>query len=72
MLYGDLLQNFTDAGVLPVFRTESEDRMVKSALNFASGFFGVPEYLDEVNILLMIEDAGFNNSEHHVQLEGRC
>lgn len=36
MLYGDLLQNFTDAGVLPVFRTESEDRMVKSAVSLPS------------------------------------
>lgn len=41
VLYGSLLKNFTEAGVLPVFRTESEDRMVKSALNFAAGFFGV-------------------------------
>lgn len=25
---------------LPVFRTESQDRMTKSSLNFAAGFFG--------------------------------
>lgn len=34
--YGGLLKE----GQRPVFRTESEDRMVKSALNFAAGFFG--------------------------------
>ena len=32
-----LLNNFTEAGTLPVFRTESEDRMVKTANNFAAG-----------------------------------
>jgi hypothetical protein len=47
--YGALLNNFTEQGALPVFRTESQDRMVKTANNFAAGFFGVPEYLDEVN-----------------------
>jgi len=31
-------------------------------VNFASGFFGVPEYLDEVNIELEIEAPGFNAS----------
>lgn len=39
-LYGHLLNNFTTAGTLPVFRTESQDRMVKTAENFAAGFFG--------------------------------
>lgn len=34
--YGGLLKE----GQRPVFRTESQDRMVKSALNFAAGFFG--------------------------------
>lgn len=34
--YGSLLKD----GQRPVFRTESQDRMVKSALNFAAGFFG--------------------------------
>lgn len=47
--YGSLLNNFTEQGALPVFRTESQDRMVKTANNFAAGFFGVPEYLDQVN-----------------------
>jgi hypothetical protein len=39
-LYGHLLNNFTEAGTIPVFRTESQDRMVKTAENFAAGFFG--------------------------------
>ncbi|GAA5906071.1 hypothetical protein JCM8208_006334 [Rhodotorula glutinis] len=60
--YGALLKNFTESGTLPVFRTQSEDRMVKTMVNFASGFFGVPEYLDEVNIELEIEAPGFNAS----------
>ena len=47
--YGNLLNNFTEQGALPVFRTQSQDRMVKTANNFAAGFFGVPEYLDQVN-----------------------
>ncbi|KAH9079225.1 phosphoglycerate mutase-like protein [Lactarius deliciosus] len=49
--YGFLLQNFTDA--LPVFRTESQDRMLASALNFAAGFWGIPyedKYLQSITI----------------------
>ncbi|KAI1387370.1 phosphoglycerate mutase-like protein [Hypoxylon trugodes] len=61
-LYGHLLNNFTEAGAIPVFRTESQDRMVKTAQNFAAGFFGVPEFLDEVNIEILVEAAGVNNS----------
>ncbi|KAL1865799.1 hypothetical protein VTK73DRAFT_5046 [Phialemonium thermophilum] len=61
-LYGDLLNNFTEAGTIPVFRTESQDRMVKTAENFAAGFFGVPEYLDQVNIEILVETPGVNNS----------
>ena len=61
-LYGSLLNNFTAAGTIPVFRTESQDRMVKTAENFAAGFFGVPEYLDEVNIEILVETPGVNNS----------
>jgi hypothetical protein len=61
-LYGSLLNNFTAAGTIPVFRTESQDRMVKTAENFAAGFFGVPEYLDEVNIEILVETPGLNNS----------
>jgi hypothetical protein len=36
--------------------------MVKTAENFAAGFFGVPEYLDEVNIEIIIEAGGLNNT----------
>ncbi|KAI8631619.1 phosphoglycerate mutase-like protein [Xylariaceae sp. FL1651] len=61
-LYGHLLNNFTEAGTLPVFRTQSQDRMVKTAENFAAGFFGVPEYLDQVNIEILVEAPGVNNS----------
>ncbi|KAI1332493.1 phosphoglycerate mutase-like protein [Xylariaceae sp. FL0255] len=61
-LYGHLLNNFTEAGTLPVFRTTSQDRMVKTAHNFAAGFFGVPEYLDQVNIEIVVENEGVNNS----------
>lgn len=61
-LYGHLLNNFTEAGTLPVFRTESQDRMVKSTHHFAAGFFGVPEYLDQVNIEILVETPGLNNS----------
>jgi hypothetical protein len=61
-LYGHLLNNFTEAGAIPVFRTQSQDRMVKTAQNFAAGFFGVPEFLNEVNIEIIVETLGLNNS----------
>ncbi|OTA62382.1 phosphoglycerate mutase-like protein [Hypoxylon sp. EC38] len=61
-LYGHLLNNFTEAGTIPVFRTESQDRMVKTTQNFAAGFFGVPEYLDQVSIEILVEAPGVNNS----------
>jgi len=61
-LYGHLLNNFTSAKTIPVFRTESQDRMVKTAQNFAAGFFGVPEFLDQVNIEILVEAVGVNNS----------
>jgi hypothetical protein len=61
-LYGHLLNNFTQAGKIPVFRTESQDRMVHTAENFAAGFFGVPEYLSQVNIEILVETLGVNNS----------
>ncbi|KAH6614880.1 histidine phosphatase superfamily [Boeremia exigua] len=61
-MYGHLLNNFTAAGKLPVFRTQSQDRMVKTAENFAAGFFGVPEYMSEVNIEILVETPGVNNS----------
>ncbi|KAH7092348.1 histidine phosphatase superfamily [Paraphoma chrysanthemicola] len=61
-LYGSLLNNFTEAGTIPVFRTQSQDRMVKTAENFAAGFFGVPEFMNEVNIEILVETLGLNNS----------
>jgi hypothetical protein len=36
--------------------------MVKTANNFAAGFFGVPEYLDQVNIEILVEKKEVNNS----------
>ena len=45
-----------------MFRTQSIDRMVKTAENFAAGFFGVPDYLDAVNLEIDIEAPGFNTS----------
>ena len=60
--YGALLNNFTRAGVLPVWRTESQDRMVHTLENFAAGFFGVPEYQDQVNLELILEQNGYNNT----------
>ena len=37
-------------------------RCVKTTENFAAGFFGVPEYLDQVNIEILVEAPGVNNS----------
>ncbi|RXW17979.1 hypothetical protein EST38_g7881 [Candolleomyces aberdarensis] len=61
MKYGFLLQNFTESNTIPVFRTESQDRMLNSALNFAVGFFGLPlegRYQQSITI----EAPGFNNT----------
>ncbi|EJU00867.1 phosphoglycerate mutase-like protein [Dacryopinax primogenitus] len=58
--YGYLLDKFAN-GTLPVFRTTSEDRMLKSALNFAAGFFGIP-YEDQYHQSILIEATGFNNT----------
>ncbi|BGP20154.1 hypothetical protein JCM10213v2_008289 [Rhodosporidiobolus nylandii] len=55
--YGHLLQ----ADKKPVFRTESQDRMLKSALNFAAGFFGIP-FEDQYHQLITVEWPGFNNT----------
>lgn len=59
--YGFLLQDFTEKNKLPVFRTESQDRMLTSAMNFALGFFGWPlegQYQQSITI----EASGFNNT----------
>ncbi|KAF9265875.1 phosphoglycerate mutase-like protein [Marasmius fiardii PR-910] len=59
--YGFLLQNFTDTNTIPVFRTESQDRMLHSALNFALGFFGYP-FEGQYQQSITIEAHGFNNT----------
>ncbi|KXN93292.1 3-phytase B, partial [Leucoagaricus sp. SymC.cos] len=59
--YGYLLENFTKANTIPVFRTESQDRMLASAMNFALGFFGWP-YDDQYQQSITIEANGFNNT----------
>ncbi len=61
-LYGELLNNFTASGTIPVFRTESQDRMVKTAENFMAGFFGVPEYLEQASLEILVEADGVNNT----------
>ncbi|KAF9464573.1 histidine phosphatase superfamily [Collybia nuda] len=59
--YGFLLKNFTETNTLPVFRTESQDRMLASALNFAIGFFGYP-FKHQYQQSITIEAQGFNNT----------
>ena len=61
LAYGHLLQNFTEQGQLPVFRTQSQDRMVKTARHFAAGFFGIPTE-GQYNLEITIEADGFNNT----------
>ena len=61
MKYGFLLRNFTESNTIPVFRTESQDRMLSSALNFALGFFGYP-FDGQYQQSITIEDNGFNNT----------
>ncbi|KAF8452345.1 histidine phosphatase superfamily [Boletus edulis BED1] len=59
--YGFLLEDFTAQNKLPAFRTESQDRMHASAVNFALGFFGWP--LDgKYEQVITIEASGFNNT----------
>ncbi|KAJ4473127.1 phosphoglycerate mutase-like protein [Lentinula aciculospora] len=59
--YGFLLRNFTETNTIPVFRTESQDRMLHSALNFAIGFFGYP-FEGQYQQSITIEADGFNNT----------
>ncbi|KAM0790434.1 hypothetical protein ACM66B_003313 [Microbotryomycetes sp. NB124-2] len=61
--YGALLDNDEDNVTRrkPLFRTETQDRMLKSALNFAAGFFGIP-YEEQYDQLVTIEWPGFNNT----------
>ncbi|CCM03468.1 uncharacterized protein FIBRA_05601 [Fibroporia radiculosa] len=58
--YGELLNRFKRH--LPVFRTCSQERMVQTSLNFAAGFWGIPEYLTSYHQLYIIEAPGFNNT----------
>ncbi|KAG8701965.1 hypothetical protein FRC09_005030 [Ceratobasidium sp. 395] len=55
MRYGFLLNNFTDANRLPVFRTESMDRMLESTHNLALGFFGHPVE-NQYEQVIVVED----------------
>ncbi|KLT42693.1 phosphoglycerate mutase-like protein [Cutaneotrichosporon oleaginosum] len=57
--YGFLLDRMKDR--LPVFRTESQDRMLRSAQNFAAGFFGIPAE-EQYNLEVMVEWPGYNCS----------
>lgn len=57
--YGFLLDRMKDR--LPVFRTETQDRMLRSAQNFAAGFFGIPTE-GQYHLEVMIEWPGFNTT----------
>ncbi|EJU01676.1 phosphoglycerate mutase-like protein [Dacryopinax primogenitus] len=59
--YGFLLNNFTVSQTLPVFRTESQDRMRSSSENFALGFFG-ERAKDQYLASITVEASGFNNT----------
>ncbi|KAM6489807.1 phosphoglycerate mutase-like protein [Amanita muscaria] len=59
--YGYLLKNFSETNTIPVFRTESQDRMVASALNFAIGFFGYP-FEGQYQQSITIEGKDFKNT----------
>ncbi|KAF7979855.1 hypothetical protein HWV62_40611 [Athelia sp. TMB] len=61
MKYGFLLENFTETNTIPVFRTESQHRMLHSALNFAIGFFGLP-LEDKYQQSVIIEANGYNST----------
>ncbi|CAE6337214.1 unnamed protein product [Rhizoctonia solani] len=61
MRYGHLINNFTDSNTIPVFRTESQNRMLESSINFAYGFFGNP-IEGQYQQLIMSEHPGFNNT----------
>lgn len=59
MKYGSLLEGFKNR--LPVFRTESQDRMLASATNFALGFFGWP-LENKLLLSVTVEENGYNNT----------
>ncbi|KAF8607458.1 phytase [Ceratobasidium sp. AG-I] len=61
MRYGFLLNNFTEANRLPIFRTESMNRMLESTANLAFGFFGHP--IDgQYQEVVMVQSRGLNNT----------
>ncbi|CAE6426393.1 unnamed protein product [Rhizoctonia solani] len=61
MRYGHLLNNFTESNTIPVFRTESQNRMLESSINFALGFFGNP-IQGQYQQVIMSEHHGLNNT----------
>ncbi|KAG8710111.1 hypothetical protein FRC08_017607 [Ceratobasidium sp. 394] len=61
MRYGFLLNNFTEANRLPVFRTESMNRMRESTTNLALGFFGHP-IENQYEQVIMVQDPKLNNT----------
>ncbi|CAE6411276.1 unnamed protein product [Rhizoctonia solani] len=61
MRYGHLLNNFTESNTIPVFRTESQNRMLESSINFAYGFFGNP-IEGQYQQVIMSQHSGFNNT----------
>ncbi|KKK16918.1 hypothetical protein ARAM_002667 [Aspergillus rambellii] len=66
-LFASGILNFFNYGALYnnqsklVVRTTTKDRILKSAENFVSGFFGL-DWRDNANILAAIEAKGFNTS----------
>ncbi|KAF8684962.1 Phosphoglycerate mutase-like protein [Rhizoctonia solani] len=61
MRYGHLLNNFTESNTIPVFRTESQNRMLESSINFAFGFFGNPIEGQYQQVIALVH-AGINNT----------
>jgi hypothetical protein len=59
MQYGDLLFGSNEK---LVFRTTSQARMTESALAFLEGAFGGQAWKDHVNLEVIIESPGFNNT----------
>lgn len=57
--YGHLLNEFTERGELPVFRTGSIDRMVETMEAFGQGFFG-RDSQDQFSMSIAIEAEGIN------------
>ncbi|QRV84599.1 histidine phosphatase family containing protein [Ceratobasidium sp. AG-Ba] len=61
MRYGFLLNNFTEANRLPIFRTESMNRMLESTANLAFGFFGHPVE-GQYETVVMVQNSKLNNT----------